>query len=260
MANLPDINTANVGIIAFWNAEDHKTAGVADPTDCTGVFTSYSVYDNGLDGYITLGSGRHFNCRVKNDGWCVAWIDRTNTFGHPTLEASAFGESGYKGYYDILWNWFQYSANISSTLTTLSYIISLFEAALETSGDFTFATTDVGHYCYEFPDANVLTLLGHRLPSGSGNVTAYLQYTNGTIIYYNAIASTVYGMLSHAGKMYFAGNTIASTSCDPQCVRYGTASILDENWAPDPLTEYAVLGHAAALGATAHGVILILWS
>jgi hypothetical protein len=249
MANLPDINIADVGIIAFWNAEDHKTAGVVDPTDCTGVFTNYLVYDNGLDGDISLGSGRLFNCRVKNDGWCVAWIDRTNTFGYPNKPSSDFGESGYKGYYDILWNWLSYFSPISSTLTTLSYIISLFELALETSGDFTFVSSNVGHYCYEYTDASVLTLLGllASVPAEIGTV----QYTMGTTLYYASVtaAKSVFGGAPQ-DVIKFENNILVSGLP----AYYATADVLAENWMPDALTDYDLWVYAA------NGSLLILWS
>lgn len=258
MANLPDINTANVGIIAFWNAEDHKTAGVVDPTDCTGVFTNYSVYDNGLDGDISLGSGRLFNCRVKNDGWCVAWIDRTNTFFYPNKLVSDFGESGYKGYYDILWDWISYNAGISATLTTLSYILSLLEAALETSGDFTFAAGDVGHYCYEFTSANVMTLLSVFV-NGAAQ-TGNVQHTTGTSIYYAAVTAAEYQYHGGAPLAYFAGNHIID-SVPMNFARYGTADIKAENWMPNPLTDYALYIYNPDLsGDFGLGSILILWS
>ena len=268
MANLPDINTADVGIIAFWNAHDHLSNGAdtIDPTDCTGIFTSYSVYDNGLNGYIDPnakgwgGSGRYINVRVKNDGWTIAWIDRTNTYFYPSKLSTDFGESEHKGYYDILWDWFQYSANINSSYSTLSNMLYRLYDALSNKASFGFASTDVGHYCYEFTNANVLTLLDHQVPSGSGTITAYVQHTTGTTIYYNAIASTVYGKTSHSANAYFADHQIAGTICDPSCVRYGTADILSENWSPDPQIDYDVDTYAAALGATAHSAILILWS
>lgn len=258
MTNLPDIDTADVGIIAFWNAEDHKTAGVVDPTDCTGVFTNYSVYDNGLDGNISLGSGRLFNCRVKNDGWCVAWIDRTNTFGYPNKPSSDFGESGYKGYYDILWGWFP-GGNISSTLTTLSYILSLLEAALETSGNFTFAATDVGHYCYEFASANVMTLLD--VQKRDGTQVGYVQYTSGTSIMHASAGASA----KRTGNwpqtiVRFGGNALVSMPTLHQ-IEYGTADILANNWMQDPLTDYEMYVTTFDMW-TSHGdiAVLILWA
>jgi len=254
MANLPDINTANVGLIAFWNAEDHKTAGVVDPTDCTGVFTNYSVYDNGIDGDISLGSGRLFNCRVKNDGWCVAWIDRTNTFGWPNKAAGDFGETAAKGYYDVLWDWVAHSASISSTLTTLSYIISLFEAALETSGDFTFSAGDVGHYCYEHTNANVLTMLD--IHANNEIQTGQVQYTTGTTMYYAAITGRLYHHVdSVLDIITFAGNTLDTTAVGGNQL-YSATDILAEGMMPDQLTYYSLF----ARYYRTHSAILIIWS
>lgn len=273
MADLPNINTADVGIIAFWNAEDHKTAGVVDPLDCTGVFTSYDVYDNGLDGYKALGSGRHFNCRVKNDGWCVAWIDRTNTFGHPDIPVGSFGESGHKGYYDILWNWIAYNANISSTMTTLSYIISLFEAALETSGNFTFNVGDVGHYCYEHTSANVLTILDLKTyvyPSVHcqtyADNTGYIQYTSGTSLYYAAVTAMGYSnnpWLNFDTEAKFESNILKSWNH----VHVGASvDLISSGWIPNSLTDYSVYTHVRGTSdenryvTSSHASIIIMWS
>lgn len=265
MADLSNINTANVGIIAFWNAEDHKTAGVVDPLDCTGVFDSYDVYDNGLDGVIALGSGRNLNCRVKNDGWCVAWIDRTNTFGYPDKVAADFGESGYKGYYDILWNWFNHTFNtpISSTLTTLSYIISLFEAALETSGDFTFSAGDVGHYCYEFTSANVLTLLGDGGLEGPRH--AYIQYTAGTTLYHICLAGSSFtsGPPGYpANRILKFSGPIGNTLIDNNVAgyNYASADVLSSNWMPDPLTDYDMYRNGPYQAAPVNAAMLVIWS
>lgn len=259
MADIPNINTADVGIIAFWNAEDHKTAGVVDPLDCTGVFTAYDVYDNGLDGYKTLGSGRHFNCRVKNDGWCVAWIDRTNTFGHPTLTPSEFGESGYKGYYDILWDWFNPFGNISSTLTTLSYILSLLEAALETSGNFTFAATDVGHYCYEFTSANVLTMLD--VQKTEGTQVGYVQYTPGTSIMHASVGASAKKSGDYPLTTVRFGGNVLVTSPSLHQTRHGTADILANNWMPNPLTDYEMYVTTYDMHTSyGHISVLILWA
>lgn len=252
MADLPNINTANVGIIAFWNAEDHKIAGVVDPLDCTGVFTSYDVYDNGLNGYKTLGSGRHFNCRVKNDGWCIAWIDRTNTFFYPDKALTDFGESGYKGYYDIMENWV--ASNNLTGYTMLQSIIASFEAALETSGDFTFSKDDVGHYCYEFPNANVFTITGKKA-SGAAEETGYVQYTPGTTIYHTNIACRNSPYIIGGGHTRFATNDLVSHQ-QSATTFYAAADILSEGWMPNSLTDYALdcLHYSAVAG------ILSLWS
>ena len=252
MANMSDLDTTGIGIIAFWNALDHwvgSGTNEIDPTDCIGVFDSYDVYDNGIEGYKALGSGRYFHARVKSDGWMVAWIDRTNTFFYPTKPLSDFGESGRKGYYDILWDWAEDAANISSTQTTLSYLISLLYNALSNKTDFSYASADVGHYCYEFPDANVMTLIGN-----SCECTGTIQYTNGTILHYAVCAGSGWGYSDDHAVVKFAGNTLLDTGPGSMC---GVADILAENWMPNPLTPYDLY---IERGVRAAGAILVFWS
>jgi len=264
MANLPDLNPAEIGIIAFWNALDHwKGTGVQsiDPTDCIGVFSSYDVYDNGIEGYIDPkakgwgGSGRHINVRVKSDGWMVAWIDRTNTYGFPNKEVGDFGENGHKGYYDILWDWLPYNTNISSTHTTLSYIINQLYNALSNKANFTFAVADVGHYCYEYPDANVITLMDKYIPPSSSGRWGYVQYTTGTTLYYAAVCGTVHNWK----EVKFAGHHVAYTGHQGDNP-VGVADIIAENWMPNPITDYALGGSTWSGSRYAHGSILIIWA
>jgi len=247
MANLPDLNPAEIGIIAFWNALDHwKGTGVQsiDPTDCIGVFDEYDVYDNGIQGWKSLVSGRHFNARVKTDGWMVAWIDRTNTFAYPSKPASDFGENAHKGYYDILYNWFHGYSSI--TQTTLSYLISLLYNALSNKADFDYSNEDVGHYCYEYPDANVMTLLG--IYSSGSEKTGYLQYTEGTTLFYAAVAGATGVNCSGACKNNFDGITIAQGNN-----KKGTADIIAEGWMPEPLIDHTMRAAFSQISA------LIIW-
>lgn len=249
MANLPDLVTTDIGIIAFWNAKDHWTgpgANTIDPTNCAGVFDSYSVYDNGIEGHKALGSGRYFHARVKSDGWMVAWIDRTNTFAYPNKVAADFGETGHRGYYDILYDWFA-AALISSTYTTTSHLISLLYNALTNKGDFAFAAADVGHYCYEYSEANVLTLCAVF------NKTGNVQYTTGTIMYYAAATGrAVTDNAAHSCK--FAGNTLMSGPTGG-VAKFGVGDIVAEGWMPNPLTNYPL----SASGGVSYAALLIIW-
>lgn len=268
MANMSDLDTTGIGIIAFWNALDHWTgpgANEIDPTDCIAIFSSYDVYDNGIEGYKALGSGRYFHARVKSDGWMVAWIDRTNTFAYPNKAASDFGEDAHKGYYDILWDWIDPGANISSTQTTLSYLISLLYNSLSNKTDFTFSDADVGHYCYEYRDANVLTLTSKKLHVGlpwgiTVTYEGFIRYTAGTNIYHAAVAASLAapGSYSSWGKVKFAGNLLI----DHQTAGYASANI--EDWMPNPLTDYSVWlqGFTKTIGDTYCSEVesvLILW-
>ena len=252
MASLPNITIADIGIIAFWNAHDHRVNGASiDPTDCIPTFSTYTVYDNGIDGKIDPsakgwgGSDRQINVRVKNDGWIVAWIDRTNTFFYPTKNAGDFGESGYKGYYDILWDWFHYEANISSSYTTLSYMIYKLFDTLSNKAEFTFSTADVGHYSYEFTDASAISLIDI-----CGTQTGAIQYTTGTTLYYAAVTAASWG----TGKLIKFDDNIINDL--PGGSHYATADILAENWVPNPLTDYELYVY----GVQCHGSILVIWA
>jgi len=272
MADLSDLDTTQIGIIAFWNALDHRAVpgiGDVDPTDCIAIFDSYDVYDNGIEGYKALGSGKYFHARVKTDGWIVAWIDRTNTFAYPNKSAADFGEGAHSGYYDILYNWSTSSTNISTTYTTLSYLLSLLYAALSNSADFTFTASNVGHYCYSHPLASVLTLMDIRLPElpVSESKEGYVQYATGTTLYYAAATglaqSTGTGTINCNVK--FAANDLINLTPGWEVKHYGAADILTEGWMPTPLTNYNLhIDNGTCLvgvcAAEVHGSIIIIWA
>jgi len=259
MANLPDLNPAEIGIIAFWNALDHWNGNgeqSIDPTDCIGVFDEYEVYDNGIQGWKSLVSGRHFNARVKTDGWMVAWIDRTNTFAYPSKTSGEFGEDAHKGYYDILYNWLSSGSNISSSQTTLSYLISQLYNALSNKGDFNYSDADVGHYCYEYPDATVITLIS--LCRSGSNKAGYVQYTEGTTLYYAAVTGAAFYYYSSPPYVKFDDNLLAQAPMDQ--ARYGVADILAEGWMPEPLIDRQLYVKASGNNYNhAHGSIIIIW-
>lgn len=273
MADMGNLVTTDIGIIAFWNALDHRAVpgvGDVDPTDCIPVFTSYAVYDNGIEGYRTIGSGRYFHARVKSDGWMIAWIDRSNTFYYPSKLSTDFGEGAHKGYYDILYNWFAYNANISSTQTTLSYLISLLYNALSNKTDFTYADAAVGHYCYEFPLANAMTLtdIQDQKSSGSATTTGQIQYTSGVELYHASVAASsaiVAGGRSASSRIKFAGQTLTDIPVQGGSVqKYAAADLIAEGWIPNPLTNYALEVYVQSAGnggvwGYADGAILVIW-
>jgi len=267
--NLPDLEPTDIGIIAFWNALDHWLGTgekSIDPIDCASVLDSYDVYDNGIQGWKALGSGRHINARVKSDGWMIAWIDRTNSFAYPSKSTDNFGATAHKGYYDILWNWIT-GGNISSTKTTLSHLISLLYNALSNKDDFGYVDEDVGHYCYEYPDANVLTLTDiytyvYGCCYKTSSKTGYIQYTGGTTLYYAAV--TAYTSATNKSDNYskaeFDGHLLAESN--PNQIRAGTADLIAEGWIPNPLTSYPcyVYTYCSEDWVKSHLAILIIWA
>lgn len=263
MADLDDLVTTNIGMIAFWNALDHRVApgsGDVDPTDCIAIFDSYVVYDNGIEGYKGIGSGRYFHARVKTDGWIISWIDRSNTFGYPIKPAADFGESGYKGYYDILYNWMSLNANISASQTTLCYLIDALYTALSNAADFTFEDAAVGHYCYEYPLSSSLSLIDISVNGADQEGT--FQYTSGTNIYYGAVAgSTQSSNTARDRRVFFEGTLIAGREDGgSSAADHGVADLVAEGWIPTALTDYALTLDVWPIVETyAHGSILLIW-
>jgi len=226
MAILPDLDPNEIGVIAFWNAHDHRVAGsdaVIDPTDVLGVLKSYTLYDNGVDGVLDYSPRTGINVRVKNDGWIIAWIDRTNTYQQNVSDFTA------RGYYDLLYNWKDRGNNITGDTNTLIEVIQYLYNQLSNKSEFEFNKSDVGVYCYEFDAANAITFASTAISLSSygysGVKTEYIKFliTSGTRVEY--IAST------GSGYVYYDGDADVT-------YRDGTV-ICDKNYgALDLLTKY----------------------
>ena len=226
MAILPDLDPNEIGVIAFWNCHDHRVAGsdaVIDPTDVLGVLKSYTLYDNGVDGILDYSPRKDINVRVKNDGWIIAWIDRTNTYQQNVSDFTA------RGYYDLLYNWKDYGNNITGDTNTLIEVIAYLYNQLSNKSEFEFSKLDVGVYCYEFAVANVITMASTAISISSSGYSGikeeYVKFliTSGTSVKY--IASTGSGFIAHKG--------------DADVVYRDGTSICDKNYgALDLLTKY----------------------
>lgn len=99
MPMLPDIDLAEVGHIAWWNALNHGAAFL-DPNQLKSYngIDGYAVYDNGIEGKLDRDPRLKF--RAKTDGWIVVWYD-TTVSGDPEDYAFIDGFStGNVGLYD----------------------------------------------------------------------------------------------------------------------------------------------------------------
>lgn len=56
MANLPDLNKSDIGIVAYWNGIDNTAASDISPAEVLteGTIQSYSQYDNGVEGEVQV--------------------------------------------------------------------------------------------------------------------------------------------------------------------------------------------------------------
>jgi len=256
MATLPDLDTTQIGVIAFWNAHDHRvdpaSGATIDPTDVLGVLKSYTLYDNGVDGLIDYGPRTDINVRVKNDGWIIAWIDRTNQFFQNVNDSYP-----YKGYYDLLYNWKDVSNEISSNTNTLVEVINYLYNQFSNSADFSFVKSDVGVYSYEFQSSSTITLASTVKYGG----TDYLKFfaTSGTALYYVVATGAV--LTGGTGNNYYVryrdGTDIASgTSADPN--RYGVLDLM--NIILIDSEDYLIIYSSAAVsGWNSKGCVCSIW-
>jgi len=153
---LPDINTDNVSWIAFWNHLDNGASSIT-PSDATSAMDSSDSYSNGVEGIITVSFSNISNLdiavRVKDDGWIIAWLDRTeNYYSNNSLlnakhgQQDIFGDhSGSpKGGANDIRTQFQ---------TILERRVKELRDALSNSGASTYNASDVSHYNYLHPNA-----------------------------------------------------------------------------------------------------------
>lgn len=182
MPDLPDLDTTGVSFIAYWNAVSQGGIAEADMDAedvlSDGNINSQTLYDNGviveynlLGGYPEGGGNggtREATMRVKNDGWFVAYIDRTEDFGIQTGQADTI-----RGPWDIMNAW---TGTSTSTIVNnaLERAINSLQGQLSASP--TYQTSDVGLYNYEHPNADFASMFSAE---GGPKTSAFL-YTSAT--------------------------------------------------------------------------------
>jgi len=236
MADLPNINTSNIGFIAYWSAINdggvssiNASEALSDPN-----IQSYTLYDNGWEAVYSSTTGRNITVRVKQDGWFVAYIDRTNTF---TQSAS----SKPNGYYDIINNWTNSGSNISAfPVNTLERAIHSLQGGLSNSGSITYNSSDVGLYNYGYPSTSTVTEMGTQT---GGSATSGFIYTSGVTLLY--VSGQAVG-----GNVSFEGTTIENNG-NPSSL-----DILSSGLIPNSGTEYDM----SLSSGNANGSILVLWN
>ena len=198
MATLPDLDTNNIGYIAFWNFKDNM-ASTFDPATALNSprLISYTLYDNGWEGEFEIGtwsdsvsvSNPTATARVKNDGWVIVYVDRTNEHLDTGTDAHDFDRtddtvaSFPDGYYNLAYN-----LNAGGNVGT-PYHNSFQEAIRDLasnldnwqSNDWNYS--DVGIYNYEYSNASATTIVGYQQDTYS------VGFTSGTNIHYASIAS-----------------------------------------------------------------------
>lgn len=181
MAELPDIDTTQVGMFAYWNAKNHGAASI-DPGDCLsyGPLASYTTYENGFDGEVASNHiAQNPKIRVKSDGWIACWLSQEDSYGE-----NGFTKSGQYCFQEgNLWD--RYRSSYSLVPNRLSKIINGLQNQLSNSGSITFNHGDVGVYCYKYPQATTLTQM--YLYKKYGGKSATFSIPGGTTLHYFAM-------------------------------------------------------------------------
>lgn len=230
---LPDLETPAIGIIGFWNFLDHSTADALDPTE---VLTepdveTWETYDNGVQGTKTGGkmSHRTVHFRVKADGWVIVWYDRTTATGVQSQTPQA-------SYADVVDQWTNKNANESLPSTTLTDEVERLVGQLSNGGAATFDAADVGHYCYEFPNANTWIEMHERGDNPNGGLSYHAETTR----YYHVVAA--YGRTNNQYgqdvRLFFEGVRLVDIRNQDEVNEYGTVDVLADNLMPAANTVY----------------------
>lgn len=258
MSTLPDITTSNVGYIAYWNALNHGVGSInASDVLSDGNIQSYTLYDNGFTAQYS-GITRTFTVRVKQDGWFVAYIDRTNQY-------NAQASSQQNGYWDILNDWTNTGTNISTfPNNVLERSIHSLQSQLSNSGSITYNSSDVGLYNYQYTSATTSTQFGSTYnigPTRHSNPDHYsgLLYTANTNI---SFASSQGSASANGGSSScsFEGVTIVTNSDSPSSI-----NLLSRGLIPNSQTEYDAKLSVSTNDNTgsyahSHPTVLTMWS
>lgn len=196
MADLPDLDTSQVGYIGYWNALDQ--GGIAsenfDPEDVLSApyIENTTVYDNGVTGEVDAHKTEDdlyeitdrpvwkAKVRVKTDGWFVAYMDRTNNY--QTLVDEADTVDNVYGYWNIHTAWDRFNRPPALTQHSLSRAINHLTQGLTTSPTWNYS--DVGVYNYEYP--NVTNTTGFSGVGGDGLEQEFIV-ADGTNLHYAAV-------------------------------------------------------------------------
>lgn len=254
MSNLPDIDTTTTGFIAFWNAIDQGGVSQINPetaTSANGV-QNYTTYDNGVEGDYQIASGRIVKFRVKNDGWIVVYMDRTEDYGQTQQS-----EGNIRGPWDVIddWSYHPNSNTASDDGRALHRAINALQSNLDNSGSITFNMADVGLYNYAYPDATTMTVLSGGATRSDGAInntngateTFGFSYTATTdldlLVSFGAALTEVYQTYWDSFKVDVEGTILADPPTNTNSGdtwEWGTIDLIASGIAPDANTTYNV--------------------
>jgi len=250
MATLPDLNTGSIGFIAYWNVEDQGgldgSQWDVDEVLSDGRINNYTLYDNGVEGSYTFPNGRDGSFRVKNDGWFITYIDRSNPGEGATATQNP---DNARGEWDIAHDWTSTGTISGVNSNTMARGINSLQNNLVNSNGITFNWGDVGlyHYGYAADGATNVTLLCDRARANSGSYNTSTDTDLGSFIYTSD--TTMHAAYSAAsgngasGAMYadVEGNVLFNTPTrgnnSYQASAYGAFDLIYRNYLQPPEAE-----------------------
>lgn len=170
---LPELDTSNIGWIAYWNFLDNGGTSI-DPMEAASGFNTYTEYSNAIEGTLDLtfskADTRVIQGRVKDDGWFVVWMDRS--YGGDFTQESNGGDMSH-GPHDLIYNWDVDSTPDISASTLGRRLNSLYQN-LSNSAEATWNYSDVGIYNYGLSGATTVSM-PYRQYGSDGSVTMTVQ-------------------------------------------------------------------------------------
>lgn len=155
MSDLPDLDTSEISFVAWYNVIDDGGLDSLDPENLISHpdIKEYTLYDNGWEGVFEMENGRDADVRAKSDGYIVAYLDRSESYGQDV------DRSDITGPWDVLNDWTD-SYNLTNELgeNELANSIHSLIGELDNSddipsyGDFGSWSEDAGLYDYSHGD------------------------------------------------------------------------------------------------------------
>lgn len=276
MTELPDIDTADVSFIGYYNVIDQGGVSTIDPETALTAdrIVEYTLYDNGWEADFEFRNKRLATARMKSDGWVAVYFDRTENLSGTTSEdgdqflRNERDRGEYQGPFDIINNWNAWDSydtgsgtEVDRTYPNVEFDYSEMHAAiadivdnLDSTVDFDYE--DVGIYNYQHEAASATTFLWNYIVGShsadyveDGTPYGRYLYTDGTDILEHLVVgcgtttSNDNSRGPYGNEVSFEEQAMINTGGADQDdvdqgVQMGCFDVLAEELAPDAGTEY----------------------
>jgi hypothetical protein len=195
MANLPDLDTSDISLFAWWSLGVNITIA-----EVLGILETYTQYDNGVDGTLRMtdrgvrdpNASNRIYVRCRSDGLIVAYMKRslevqdgnqatTTTQGdtadlvfpiYPTTVRSRIG----------IFTQNSYHMDFTTNTTLLAATLDVMENTFTAGGKVVVNTATVPHYDFEYPTANHFYIIGMKNLNVGSFVGTFTQPPAGNTI------------------------------------------------------------------------------